>query len=43
MFSPVTMEHVASIVLASAMLVVGFIAFNWIERDAKTRDSIAMG
>jgi ABC-2 type transport system permease protein len=38
---PEIVEYVASIVIASGMLVVGFIAFNWIEKDSKARGSIA--
>jgi len=38
---PEFLEYMASILVAFAMLVVGFITFNWIEQDARARGSIA--
>jgi len=38
---PEFLEYMASILVAFAMLLVGFITFNWIEQDARARGSIA--
>lgn len=34
-------EYVIAILLSISMLVIGFVAFNWIEREARARGSIA--
>lgn len=38
---PLTIEFVAAIALAVSMLAVGFLVFNWVEQDARSRGSIA--
>jgi ABC-2 type transport system permease protein len=38
---PVTLEYAVSVILSVSMLIVGFVAFNKIEEDARMRGSIA--
>jgi ABC-2 type transport system permease protein len=38
---PVFLEYVTGILVAVVMLLVGFITFNWIEKDARERGTIA--
>ena len=38
---PVFLEYVAGVLVAVVMLLVGFITFNWIEKDARERGTIA--
>jgi len=38
---PIFFEYLIGVFVAIAMLLVGFVTFNWIERDARARGSIA--
>jgi len=38
---PENLEYVSAVIVAVAMLLVGSATFNWIERDARARGSIA--
>jgi len=38
---PENLEYLSAVIVAVAMLLVGSATFNWIERDARARGSIA--
>lgn len=38
---PETLEYVVGILVAIVMLLIGFVSFNWLERDARARGAIA--
>jgi hypothetical protein len=38
---PESWEYLAGILVALSMLLVGFTVFNWIEKDARNRGTIA--